>query len=401
MKFNYILIAFCLLTNSEVSAQVDTIIVYNVNTQVTSMIDPVSFDSTITFDKSNHSFGLMNDVPLNTTAPTSNLYSGTEFMKNERAELHFNLTDYPISATTRMFRYNLDTLSGCCSGFLVSDKLVLTAAHCIRNYTLGAWRGDSILIATGYDNGDFHTSLPSSVVSKYYIFNSYYTATSGSKDFALLELSEPIGLETGWIGMGFSSDTSFYSGKVFHKLSYPADASMIDTSIHVNGDTLYYNYGEIDVLAPTSIGLVSPEAFLIPGQSGSSLFYTDNSDYYSMAIAIYSSQYKHFTISNEVFYQFKNVMDNYVTSSTDELILKDDLNVYPNPFDELLIIEFSNPRNLPHTLTIFNSMGEVVRQVITSSNRVQIDGENLTTGLHILRLHNSEGMVKTKKLIKE
>ena len=77
MKFNYILIAFCLLTNSEVSAQVDTIIVYNVNTQVTGMIDPVSFDSTITFDKTNHSFGLMNDVPLNTTAPTSNLYSGT------------------------------------------------------------------------------------------------------------------------------------------------------------------------------------------------------------------------------------------------------------------------------------------------------------------------------------
>ena len=46
-------------------------------------------------------------------------------------------------------------------------------------------------------------------------------------------------------------------------------------------------------------------------------------------------------------------------------------------------------------------MGEVVRQEITNSNRVQIDGENLTTGLYILRLDNSEGLVKTKKMIKE
>ena len=401
MKFNYLLIILWLLTFSEVSAQLDTIIVYNVNTQVTNAITPVWIDSIITFDKTDHSLGLMNQVPLSVTAPTSNLYSGTEFMKIERAELYSNLTDFPISAATRLFIFNQDTLGGYCSGILVSENLVLTAAHCIRNYSSGTWKGDSILIATGYDNGEFHTSLPSSIVSKYYIFKSYYSSISTNKDYALLELAQPIGQQTGWIGMGFTSDTNYYSNKVFHKLSYPADASMVDTSIHVNGDTLYYNYGKIDVLNATSIGLISSEAKLIPGQSGSSLFYTDNIDYYSMAIAIYSSQYRHFAITNEVFYQFKNVMDNYVTASVENVIIKNDLNVYPNPLGELVTIEFSNTQNLPHTLTIFNSIGDIVTQEITRLNKVRIDGGNLTSGLYILRLENSKGLVTTKKMIKE
>jgi len=201
--------------------------------------------------------------------------------------------------------------------------------------------------------------------------------------------------------MAFTADTSYYSGKVMHKFSYPADASMIDTSIHVNGDTLYYNYGEIDVLNPISIGLISPEAYLIPGQSGSPLFYTDNSDYYTMAIAVYSSQYRHFGITNEVFYQFKNVMDNYVTTAVEDMIVRDDLNVFPNPFGELVTIEFSNSKNLPHTLIIFNSIGDIVVQKTTSLNKFQIHGEYLTSGLYILRLGNSKGLVITKKLIKE
>jgi V8-like Glu-specific endopeptidase len=383
------------------SGQPDPIIVYDVKAQSTSEIEPILFDRTVIFDRSSHSLGLMNQVPLSLTAPTSNLYSGTEFLRIERAEHYGNLTDYPFSTATRMFRYNADTLGGCCSGVLVGENLVLTAAHCIRDYSASCWRGDSILIATGYNNGDFHTTLPSSIVSKYYIFNSYYSAISSHMDFALLELAHPIGQQTGWIGMAFTSDTTYFSDKVLHKLSYPADASMIDTSINVNGDTLYYNYGEIDVLNSHSIGLNSPEARLIRGQSGSSLFYTDNTEYYSLAIAIYSSSYYHYNITNKVFYQFKNVIDNYTDTSLKERREENNLKVYPNPLSELATIEFDNSSNISYTLTIFDQMGKLVRQETTTSNKVRIERGGMVSGLYLIMLSNNEGVKSTAKMIIE
>lgn len=401
IKYNLIFIII-LFSCLKVTGQNDSIIVYDVNSQVSSSIAPVWFDNTITFDNTANSFGLMNQVPLNLTAPTSNVYNGTNFTRIERAAINYSLVDYPISAAIRIFYYNQDTLlDQGCSGILISENLVLTAAHCIRNYNAGSWQADSIVVASGYDDGAFNPVLQSSDASKYYLFKSYYAGLSPLKDFALLELSNPIGQQSGWVGLAFSADTSYYANKVFHKLSYPYDASMIDTSIHVNGDTLYYNYGEIDVLSNTSIGLISSEARLIPGQSGSSLFYTDNSDYYSMAIAIYSAQYNHFRITNEIFYQFKHVIDNYSTNSLENVITKEDFNVYPNPFSDIVTVEFSNINKQSYTISIYNSIGVLVGQEITSLDQVQFDVGDFNTGLFIIRLTNSDGLVTSKKVIKE
>lgn len=397
MKHNYALTFLFVLILFDVYSQSDTIIAYDVKNQLISEILPVLYDESITFGYTSHSLGLMDKVELNLNPPNSNLYAGTEFMKAERAELFFDIANYPVSTATKLLKYSNDSLSWCCSGIMVSENLVLTAAHCIRDHQ-GNWRADSILVATGFDNGEYHSDLPRSIVSKYYIFKSYYDSQS-SLDYALLELEKPIGKNTGWIGIAFATDTSFFSDKVFHKFSYPADASHVDTSIHVNSDTLYYNYGKIDVLNDYFIGLKSEDAHLIPGQSGSSLFFTDNLEYYTLGIAIFSSNYGHFRISNNVFYQFKNVIDNYTGTSIDDIVKKDDFIIYPNPFSYITTIEFDNRSNQTYTISIFDIMGRIVKRESTTSNKLQIDRSGLYSGVYQVVLSSKEGFLSNSTMI--
>jgi len=401
MKGKYIWIFLILLKSWNVWGQSDSIVVYDPQTRTVKVIPPVAYHTTVTFDKTSGSIGAMgNQTALSLLCPTSHLMDGTAFTEIARAELFFNITDFPIRTATRLFRYVNDSLCGACSGILVGKNMVLTAAHCIRDKDNKKWRGDSTLIATGYDNGKFHALLPQSMVSKYYIFNSYYTAKSGIRDFALLQLKDPIGEQTGWIGMAFNTDPQYFSNKVFHKLSYPADASLVDTAIHVNGDTLYYNYGNIDVLYAGSLGLNSPKARLIPGQSGSSLFYTDNTDYYSMGVAIFSSNYTHYGITNQVFYQFKNLIENYATVNSIESYEKSICRVYPNPLREYAHIEFDNPHFLTHSLVVFNSYGQLVRTYDDiQSNRVRFDKGILPGGLYIYKLCRNGQVVAMGKFI--
>jgi len=66
---------------------------------------------------------------------------------------------------------------------------------------------------------------------------------TSQKDVALIKLDKELGNETGWMGIAFSNDDSFFKNNVFHKFSYPAMVDAHDSTRVYNGDTLYYNYG--------------------------------------------------------------------------------------------------------------------------------------------------------------
>jgi len=396
----YILIILMFLITADLIGQPDTIVVYNVRTQSVDFIPPVAFDSTITFESTSFSIGAMgHKVPLDLEPPVDNLLEGTQFTELARAELFFDVTTYPARTAVKLFAWRNDTLRDSCSGTMVSENLVLTAAHCIIRHN--EWRQDSLLAAPAFDNGKFQHDIPKSIVKNYYLFKTFYEGHAWD-DIALLELRDPIGFETGWQGIAFNTNTTFFTENVFHKFSYPAVPHPFDTTRVYNGDTLYYNYGLIDFISYNNgefIGL-SNVSFGIPGQSGSSLFYTNNHEYYAFGVLNFPTFFRHYLINQNVFYQFKNIIENHALYLNDQLDETYPLILYPNPASERVTVEIYNPDNHSLTVTLYDIHGRMVKRIENiSGSRIYLHRNGLSSGIYIVRLHDNTRVFKAKQII--
>ncbi len=376
----------------------DTMMVYNVAKKSLTTITPVKYDKDIPFGKISSYIGTMaNKVELSTTPPTVNVIQQTQFSDIARADQFFDIEKYPVRTAIRLVYYRNGKRRGACSGIMVGRNMVLTAAHCVCDILDKSFKYDSLEIIPGYNNGNINPLLSTSFVEKIYFPKMYYD--NGYSDIALLQLQEPVGEKIGWIGMAFTLDPFYFDNKVLHKFSYPAVPNPDDTTQKFNGDTLYYNYGFIDKLDKNSIGLKSPYSYGIPGQSGSSLFYTDNYDYITFGVLTWSHQYYHFQITNSVFFQFKDIIENNTTSARDNFYDEFTITVFPNPLTYQTTVSFSKKTPYAH-LSLYNIYGEEVRSVhdITGDSII-LYRDGLPEGLYIFRLSYGSNLIHTGKVI--
>ena len=184
----------------------------------------------------------------------------------------------PANISNRKFvkiRMKFPESNSACSGTLVDESWVLTAAHCIKLAKHGGEIEDARVMP-----GKFKKSNPygEAEVASYFYFSNWEGERpyNFNADMGLLYLKRPIGVVTGYYPFD-TEEKPFYQDVEFHTRSYPAEEEY-------DGEIMYKNRGQWDFGLKTGIGkpgskqdiLAHNGGVLVGGSSGGAAYAFDN-----------------------------------------------------------------------------------------------------------------------------
>lgn len=90
--------------------------------------------------------------------------------------------------------------------------------------------------------------------------------------------------------------------------------------------------------------------------------------------------------------------------STQDLATNNKINIYPNPANEIIFIDFSEIEPNDTSISVLNSNGQLAmtvnieKQLLRRTQKIEIPIEHLAPGIYIVKI-NTKGMVQNKKII--
>lgn len=395
MKINIFSLVFLALSTS-LFAQEKTILVYDLATGTLDSLPNITYDETITSNQTPYFIGNYNGEieSLPQTPPTSNTYPNTEYTFKKKITEDFDITTYPIRTSVKTFIVQDDTLQQNCSGSMISRKHILTGAHCLVSINTDSVNVDSILVCPIYNDGNFSPAFGCSEVKKIYFFKGWNT---GSEDIAVLELSEPMGEQTGWISVGFNNDDDFFTEGIHFRFSYPGITILPLDPNEYNGDTLYYGYGKLNLVEDTYLGVSGASG--ITGESGSSIILVENdATYTSYGTLAYSNNLKSSRINDWKFYSIQSIIEDDLITDTDLPEDKAQLSLFPNPTTGKFYIENADIAQIESAF-IADYSGRIIKSISTSELTSGIDISLLPNGIYQLFI-TTKNDVFSQKIIK-
>lgn len=154
------------------------------------------------------------------------------------------------------------------TGFMISSKYMLTAAHCVYNTNLGE-AATSITAYFGANGSSYSKSVSASSWSW---CASYPSDTSAKNDWGCIELSSAPG--RGYFSIGYTTTATLESSELT-VCGYPGDKASASSSATVNGK-LRYMYMMTDTPSYVGSYVIEYTIDTYNGQSGSPVYNSSN-----------------------------------------------------------------------------------------------------------------------------